>query len=212
MNKGFRFDLQVHSCFSWDSRSKVKDIINRSRKIGLSGIAITDHETTRGGLEGYSITRKYDDFTVIPSIEIATQFGDIIAMFVKEEVKVKDFFEIIDLAKDEDMLLMLPHPGRSLVKAKKAAKYMDAVEVINGHSRLTQNIYSYFLKDEFQKTAVAGSDAHKLNEIGTCTTTFQGLSEESIRKDIRLGQTKVHGLLNTAKNIPKSFIKKYIDK
>jgi len=207
----FKFDLQVHSRFSWDSDSRISDIIKYSRKIGLSGISITDHETWRGGERAHQLTRNVDDFKVIPSIEIATQFGDIIAMFVKEEIKSKDFFEIKDLAKDEDMLLMLPHPGRGLKRARKVAQEVDVIEVFNGHSRLTQNLFSIFLKDEFQKTAVAGSDAHQLKEIGTCTTSFQGNDEQSIRDDIKKGNTSVEGLLNTAKNIPKWFSKKYMN-
>jgi len=210
--KPFRFDLQVHSRFSWDSNSRISKIVDHSRKIGLSGISITDHETSKGGLEGCQYSKKFDDFLVIPSTEIATQYGDLILMFVKEEIKSKDFFELVDLANDEDMLLMLPHPGRGLGKARKAAEYVDAIEVINGHSRLTQNIASYFLKDEFKKTAVAGSDAHSIHEIGNCTTTFQGISENSIRKDIKKSNTSVHGLFNTAVNIPKAFHRKYLNK
>ena len=204
------FDLQVHSEYSWDCSTKIKDIINYSKKKGMSGVSITDHETSKGGLSGYKITKNDDEFTVIPSIEIATQFGDVIAMFTKEELNTKDFFELKDMAKDEDMLLMLPHPGRGLLNAKKIADEVDCIEVINGHSRLTQNLFAYFLRDEFQKTAVAGSDAHKLEEIGNCTTSFQGIDEESIRKDIKNGDTKVSGLLKTAINIPKSFHKKFL--
>ena len=212
MGEKYIFDMQVHSQYSWDCSTKVKDIIKYSKKIGISGISITDHETSKGGLKGYQMTKSDDEFTIIPSIEISTQFGDVIAMFTKDEVNTTDFFELKDIAKDEDMLLMLPHPGRGLEMAKKVAGDVDCIEVINGRSRITQNISSYFLRDKFDKTPVAGSDAHTLSEIGTCKTIYNGLSEDEIRNDLNKGLTQVKGLLFTAMNIPKWFNKKFIQK
>ena len=83
LEEKYFFDLQVHSEYSWDCSTKIKDIIKHSKKRGISGVSITDHETSKGGLSGYKLTKNDDDFTVIPSIEIATQFGDVIAMFIK---------------------------------------------------------------------------------------------------------------------------------
>jgi len=198
------FDLQIHSNYSWDGKSSVEDIIQHSKSLGLSGISITDHETIKGGILGAKLTSNDESFTVIPSTEIATNFGDIIVMFVKGEIKTNDFFEIKDIASSEDLLLMLPHPGRGITRARKVAEHVDAIETINGHSRFTQNLKSIFLRDEFDKTAVAGSDAHTKEEIGRCRTIFNGLTEEEIRKDLKKGNTKVEGLMNTISNVPKS--------
>lgn len=208
----FSFDLHVHTKYSWDCKVDIDSLIKISRKRKLSGISITDHDTTKGAFEAYSKAKKYDDFSIIPSIEVTTQFGHMIAMFVKDEINTKDYFELLDIAKDEDLILYFPHPGRSPKHAPRLAENSHAVEVINGHSRLTQNVYSKFIQEKFKKTKVAGSDAHHLHELGQCCTIFKNNDSSSIRKSILKGETEVTGLFSTFSNIAKSFDKKFINK
>ena len=91
---------------------------------------------------------------------MSTQFGHVIAMFIKDKIDTTDFYELIDIAKDEDLILNFVHPGRSLEHSDLLADKCDLIEVINGHSRITQNIHSKFIQSKANKPQVAGSDAH----------------------------------------------------
>ena len=46
-----KFDLHIHSKYSWDSKVEIKDIIKTSKKKKLQGISITDHDATRALLK-----------------------------------------------------------------------------------------------------------------------------------------------------------------
>ncbi len=205
----YAIDLHVHTRYSHDSRIGIDKLLKHSRKIGLSGLSISDHCCVDGGLEAARRTRDDESFLVIPSVEIGTQFGDLVVMFVKEDITARNFYEIVDLARAEDLLLLLPHPKR-LDLARKIGNHVDAIEVINGGCRITQNIFASFLQERFQKTRTAGSDAHQLQNVGKCTTRFQSLDQEEIRKALRNNNTQVEGMLYTAVNILKWMNKRFL--
>ena len=68
-------------------------MVKKAIEQGLSGIAVTDHNTIRGGVEA----KKYEtsDFEVIVGSEIMTDRGEVIGLFLSEEVKSKSFMFFI---------------------------------------------------------------------------------------------------------------------
>jgi len=200
MKEKVKIDLHVHSRYSHDSNTKVSDIIKFAQNKGLSGVSISDHNCVTGALKGYEHTKNWEDFIVIPSVELSTQFGDIILMFVSEDIKSRDFYDIVELAQENDYLIMLPHPTEVNIALQIGDK-VDAIEVINGGKRITQNVMSFLIQAKLNKTRVAGSDAHMLNNIGKCHTLFNSIDENTIRQDLMKGTTEVRGLLSTTTNI-----------
>ena len=79
-------DLHIHSKYSFDSLLSPKTILKVAKKKGLTGIAVTDHNTIRGGLEVKEIN-KDRDFTVIVGSEVQTEIGDIIGLYLSDEIK-----------------------------------------------------------------------------------------------------------------------------
>lgn len=73
-----RFEPHSHTCYSnirlLDSINRPKDLINRAIEIGLSGIAITDHEVLSAHMEvnlyAKELKKKYPDFKVALGNEI----------------------------------------------------------------------------------------------------------------------------------------------
>ena len=49
------FELHIHSKYSFDSLMSLESIIKEAKLRGLDGIAITDHNTIKGGLEAQRI-------------------------------------------------------------------------------------------------------------------------------------------------------------
>lgn len=79
-----KFDLHVHTNHS-DGRLSPTEIVNLAIRKGLSGIAITDHDTTTGIDEAINQSKKYDNFKVIPGIELSSIYNN-------EEVHILGYF------------------------------------------------------------------------------------------------------------------------
>lgn len=165
-----KYDLHVHSKYSKDGYMEPKSIVKKACKIGLNGLAITDHNTIKGGLK----TRKYqeDNIQVIVGSEISTDRGEVIGLFLDEEIKSHVFPEVVQEIKDQNGLVILPHPfdeirRNGIMPKKEDAPLVDCVEVYNSRCLLER----YNLKaQDFAVTnklkISAGSDAHFAGEIG----------------------------------------------
>jgi predicted metal-dependent phosphoesterase TrpH len=187
------FDLHVHTKYSGDASNEPSELIKIAKARGLDGIAVTDHDTTRG----WEHFPKDKDFTIIQGIERTTDHGSIIGLFLNEEIDAYGFWEAIDQIRSQDGTVVLPHPGdtfrkdtpkiealdKNLLKAK-----LDAVEVFNSRCILGRsNERAERLAEELGKHRVGGSDAHTIGEVGRARTLFDCGSPEEIH--IKLKKT-----------------------
>lgn len=74
MEKSVLYDLHIHTTAS-DGIYSPTEVIQSAVKIGLAGIAITDHDTVDGLEEGIASSRK-ENIEFIPGIEMNTEFQD----------------------------------------------------------------------------------------------------------------------------------------
>ena len=171
-------DLHIHSKFSYDSLLSPEKILKVSKKRGLDVIAITDHETIRGGLEVQKMNSD-EDFFVIVGCEINTEIGDIIGLFVNEEINSKIFIEVVEEIKIQGGLVILPHPFRGHRLENSVIQYIDAVEIFNSRSTIEQNAKALLLAKEWKKPITAGSDAHFASEIGLGSVNIVNFSNDN---------------------------------
>ena len=164
-----KYDLHIHSKYSWDGTLEPKRIVEIACKKGLRGVAIVDHNTMRGALE----TKKYEtcDFQVIVGAEIKTEMGEIIGLFLTEEIRVRHLNDVIREIKKQGGLVIVPHPfdnmRHSAYHPIEKDNWIDAIEGFNSRavfSKYNQRALSFALKNNIP--VVAGSDAHWGNEIG----------------------------------------------
>jgi predicted metal-dependent phosphoesterase TrpH len=123
-----KFDLHVHSKYSYDSFLSPERIIKIARRKGLDGIAITDHNTTKGGIEALKIN-KDKDFQVIEGAEMKTEYGDIIGLFLSEEIRTSKFEEIMEEIKSQGGLSVLAHPYRQYEFPEEIVDRVDLVDL-----------------------------------------------------------------------------------
>lgn len=141
-----------------------------ARKSGLDGIAITDHNTIRGGQEAKRYETK--DFEVIVGAEIMTEKGEITGLFLCREVKSRRFQDVIIEIKDQGGIVIVPHPFDGLRRSafRITAEYASIVDAIEGfNSRcIFQRYNTKALEFAVQHNlpVVGGSDAHYPSEIG----------------------------------------------
>ncbi len=64
-------DLHLHSTIS-DGRLKPAELVALAHKNGVRVMALTDHDIVNGLPAAFEAAKKYDDFTLIPGIEMST--------------------------------------------------------------------------------------------------------------------------------------------
>lgn len=193
-----RYDLHSHSKYSSDSFSEPKMMVKTASKLGLSGIAVTDHNTIKGGLEA----KKYEteEFQVFVGSEIKTDRGEVIGLFLSYEIKSRTFMDVVEEIKDQDGVVVVPHPfdwlrGKSLFPDERDARSIDFVEVFN--SRCILPSYNRRAADFAEKNhlkKVAGSDAHFLREIGRggVVTESNNIYEAVVKGDFTVFGRRSH--------------------
>lgn len=184
-----KLDLHIHSKYSYDSFSDPSKIVKVAERKGLDVISITDHDNMR----------VYEDFprghgsgvTVIQGMEIKTDAGDVIGLFLNEEVRSRSFVEVVGEIRDRGGVVVLPHPFRRKCDPNGLIEFVDLVEVINARSKNVENVDASRLCERFGKMPVTGSDAHTYFEIGRAVTEIDGYSDDPDEiKKILLGSER----------------------
>jgi len=211
-------DPHIHSIYSSDSRMSPKDIVKYSRKIGLDAIAIADHNSIKGSLNGIEYSKGLNDFIVLPAMEVSSSKGHIVAIGIKEEIKSNmPPQDTIESIRDMGGIAIAPHPyvryREGLCDVIKDLD-VDAVETLN-----SRYIFGYSnwrakkLAEEKGIPQVGASDAHFLGAIGSCVTELEAdFSLESIIEVVLSGKTNVFGDRTPLPLILKEVINKKIKK
>ena len=164
-------DLHVHTAYSIDSASPLEQIIVRCLEVGINCLAIADHGTIAGALR----LKEMAPFTIIVAEEILTLSGEIMGLFLSEEIPNKlPIEEAIARIKAQDGLVGIPHPYDTLRLSAFRDKafetivpQVDIVEVFNSRSlSVRDSSKAWRLAHKYGKLASAGSDAHRPSEIG----------------------------------------------
>ncbi len=156
-----------------DSSSPLKKIISRCLKVGINCVALTDHGTIAGALR----MREMAPFTVIVAEEILTTSGEIIGLFLTEEIpNGLSTDEAISRVKAQGGLVGVPHPFDHLPwfspalnneTLNRVSPYIDFIEVFNSRAAFHIDCHRALI---FAKShgllSTAGSDAHLPSEIG----------------------------------------------
>jgi hypothetical protein len=168
-------DFHIHSKYSYDSLLSPKSIVKRAKKVGLTCIAITDHGTIRGGVEGKKFALKYG-VEVIVGAEIKTDCGDIIGLNLNNEIEVTDWQDVIRAIRSQGGIVVLPHPYRDHYHVEEIAQCVDFIEIWNARNNIEQNNLAEKLTNFIGKPAILGSDAHVYQELGNVKVTIDPAS------------------------------------
>jgi predicted metal-dependent phosphoesterase TrpH len=167
-----KIDMHVHSYYSPDSLITPEELAFYTRKRGLDGVAVTDHDRVDGALKIAAET----DVLIVPGIEVASSEGHILGLNVKERVSSGlSVAETVDKIHDAGGLAVACHPvgifNNGLGK-KHTNSSFDAVEVMNSSTIpfTYAAMQSMKIASRLGKPRLAGSDAHYGPEIGCAYT------------------------------------------
>jgi len=160
--------------FIRDAFITFEDLILQTKRKGLSGIAVTDHNSIIGALKFQKLVRSKDiDIDVIIGEEIRTTSGDIIGLYLEERIPHgKSAQETLDLISDASAVAIAAHPyARSGVGEDVVKRYrFDALETQNSKRCAIDNSRAEKLARQLDLAEVGGSDAHQLSAIGNAYT------------------------------------------
>ena len=202
-------DLHTHSYpHSDDSFMSVDELIEGSKSLGLDAICLTDHDA-------FWTTEQIDDlsnshnFLIIPGCEINTEAGHVLVFGLSKYEFGMHKPEFLQACVDKAGGAMIAaHPYRRRFIEEPAEKpgvreemleraggdeffqMCQGLEALNGRGLSIQNQFSLDLGGMLSVSMTAGSDAHKVEQIGTVATEFERpvFCLEDLIKELRAGR------------------------
>jgi len=193
-------DFHIHTSRS-DGRMRPISAVRLAIKVGLDGIAITDHDVHFPRNLYNEIKRKYPDFVVIPGIEVSSADGHILVLGTFEPIPPKlSAEETIEIAHELGGIAVPAHPfdrlrdGIGEDKLLKLLGKYDAIEAVNGSSlRDVYNKKAIKFAKKYKIPIIGGSDAHVPDLLGIVITFVDAsTSIEDILHAIKKGKTRVY--------------------
>ena len=165
-----RADLHTHTHCARGSITSPRSFVETCRRKGINCAAVTDHNSIRGALA----VRELADFRVIVGEEIETAGGQVLGLFLEEEVRPGlSPQETIGRVTAQGGLIGVPHPYDKLglaLRHDEIVRFLPQIgfmEVLNARVLFPGiNEKARRLARELGLAASAGSDAHSPWELG----------------------------------------------
>lgn len=213
----YKYEIHAHTKnTSWCGDIDAKDLVEKYKVAGYSGIVITDHyspmtfhipeffnkkKAIDHFLEGYRKAKKYetDDFTVLLGMELRfyATVNDYLVYGVSEEMLYELPFLLktyikraSNMLRERGCLFLQAHPFRKMI-TRANPRYLDGVEVFNGKADKEANDNSLKWAEEINTPVMtSGSDCHRESGVGLggIITTEPIKSNEDLLRILKSGK------------------------
>lgn len=196
-----KLDLHIHSAASADGRMSLDEILCRCREEGLQGAAVCDHDRVM------EEERADTDFLWIPGVEVSTEYGHLLGLFVSSPIPAGDLATAVEAIHAAGGVAVLAHPfarrreGDALVPI---LPMLDGIEVYNSRA-MRKNPRANAMAEAFAAahglSAFAGSDAHVPEEVGMACVTLEveELSARAVKTALLAGKVEIAGRRSPAR-------------
>ncbi len=189
----YKYEIHAHTKnTSWCGDIDAKDLVEKYKEAGYSGIVITDHyspmtfhiseffnkkKAIDHFLAGYRKAKEYetDNFTVLLGMELRfyATVNDYLVYGVSEEMLYELPFLLktyirraSTMLREHGCLFLQAHPFRKMI-TRANPKYLDGVEVFNGKAEKEANDNSLkWAKEINAPVMTSGSDCHRESGVG----------------------------------------------
>jgi predicted metal-dependent phosphoesterase TrpH len=168
---GIRCLFHIHTRHSFDSLLTPRTILNRARNMQADILVVTDHDSKRGSEDVAKLAGGNPRF-VVGAGEYKTETGDLIGLFLKEEISSRNSNEVAREVHGQGGLVVLPHPFKGHKLDDQLLSQVDLIEVNNSRCSESQNNSAVTLAQNLGKPVMGGCDAHCAGEIGAVVTEF----------------------------------------
>jgi predicted metal-dependent phosphoesterase TrpH len=166
-----RVDLHTHTHYSPDALTAPTAFIDACLARGVNCVAVTDHNTIRGAVA----MRDAFPLKIIVGEEIRTLDGEIIGLFLKEDVPPRlSADQTVKLIKEQGGLVSIPHPfdrlRRKSLSEEAALRVADSIDIFETfNARVTfsrDNQRAQRFAQDHNLLIAAVTDAHTPGELG----------------------------------------------
>ncbi len=167
-------DLHNHTRYSPDSRVAPSDLVAVAKRLGIQGLAITDHNSVGGVREAQDAAG--DGFLILPGIEVSTASGHVLGYGVREVVpRDLSVAETVDRITALGGIAVAAHPfrfwsglgGEALGEAR-----FPAYETVNARTLRGGNRRAQERARRARVGETGGSDSHYLDEVASAATVL----------------------------------------
>jgi len=203
-----RVDLHIHTrprspCSAIDPSA----LLEEARRAGLDGVCLTEHQNRWSPREVEELMQA-GRIRVFQGNEVTTNQGDILVFGYDQEVK--GVVPIQDLRKEVEAvggLMIAAHPFRGFLLfgisqlqldlgqacQRAVFQHVDGLEIHNCKVTDPENDMARRVAERLGLLGVAGSDAHRPDEVGKCVTIFERevRTEQELIEEILAGRFTV---------------------
>jgi predicted metal-dependent phosphoesterase TrpH len=200
-----RIDLHIHTrprspCSSIDP----PELLEAARQAGLDGICLTEHQNRWETAEIEELARN-KGIRIFQGNEVTTNQGDILVFGY--DADPKGVIAIQDLRQEVTAvggLMIAAHPFRGFLLfgisqlqltveqacQRTAFRYVDGLEIMNCKVTDPENDMARRVAERLGLTGIAGSDAHRPDEVGGCTIVLarEVKTEGELLGELRAGR------------------------
>lgn len=167
-------DLHMHTSHSWDCATDPAALLHVAREVGLTAVAVTDHNEISGALACAELADEYG-IQVIVGEEVKTSQGEVIGLFLTERIEPgMTWHETIAAIRAQDGLVYVPHPFDRLHTIPDVHLLRDTIDEIDAFETYNARLpFDQYNRDaerfarKYNLVEGAGSDAHVVQGLGT---------------------------------------------
>jgi hypothetical protein len=210
-----------------DSSLTPDELVQEARRIGLTGVNITEHDRVWD-------SRLLDEFReksglfVSRGMEVSTDMGHIIAIGLTTYMPgIRKAAELRRVLDEAGGFMIVAHPFRHFfdpihfrrdgrppfdMTPEEAAERMpvfrlvDAIEVANGGSTARENQFGLNVAQALGKRGIGSSDCHSTNGVGYYVTVF----EEELRSQEQMLEALRAGRCYPASGLPSGDLRPFV--
>ena len=200
-----RIDLHIHTApLSACSYIDPQELVQEAHRLKLDGICLTEHQVVWDPAE---VDRLAQDagVRIFRGNEFTTNQGDILVFGFYEDIKeLLIIQELRDKVTAAGGYMIAAHPFRGFktfgigqlqmtveqASKRKVLEFVDAIEVGNGKLSPEENEMAGKVAKNLGLPGTGGSDAHRVDEIGTWVTEFENdiEDEDDLLRELHAGR------------------------
>lgn len=170
--KKIKVDCHSHTNVSFDGNINPAAYVRQASRLGIGAAVISDHNSIEGALEVRALN---PPFKVIVAEEIQSAEGEIIGLFLQEEIpSKKPAAWTFDAIHEQGGLAIVPHPFARVVVSRlslsaifSCLEKIDIIEVINARNNsMADEVTAWRFAKAHNLPVSAGSDAHLSHALG----------------------------------------------
>jgi predicted metal-dependent phosphoesterase TrpH len=200
-----RIDLHIHtSPLSACSYIDPHELVQEARRMKLDGICLTEHQVLWDPVEVDKLALEAG-IKIFRGNEFTTNQGDVLVFGFYEDIKelmiIQELREIVQKAGG---FMIAAHPFRGFktfgigqlqmtveqAGKRKMFEFVDAMEIGNGKLSADENDMARKVAQKLDLPGTGGSDAHRIDEIGTWVTVFENdiENEQELLEELHAGR------------------------